>query len=73
MKATIQFFNTTLGRKWSVTKTFKNADHIDRYIKVVTSTPDKYNMSHDLDEVFIADKVEAFFYDTAQEFKLKNK
>ena len=71
MKATIQFFNTTLRRKWAVTKTFKNADHIDRYIDVVTSTPDKYNMSHDLDEVFIADKIESFIYNTAQEFKPK--
>ena len=73
MKATIQFFNTTLGRKWSVTKTFKSADHIDRYIDVVTSTPDKYNMSHDHDETFIKDEVDSFMYDLAQEFKLKNK
>tara|TARA_R110002012_G_scaffold65620_2_gene172227 strand:+ start:340 stop:561 length:222 start_codon:yes stop_codon:yes gene_type:complete len=73
MKATLQFFNTTLGKKWAVTKTFKNAHHIDRYIDVVTSTPDKYNMSHDHDETFIDDEVDSFMYDLAQEFKLKNK
>jgi hypothetical protein len=71
MKATIQFFNTSLGRKWAVTKTFKNAYHIDMYIKRVTGKPDKYNMCHDLDEVFISDKVDSFMYDLAQEFNRK--
>lgn len=71
MKATIQFFNTTLGRKWAVTKTFKNAHHIDMYIKRVTGKPDKYNMSHDHDETFIDDKVDSFMYDLAQEFNRK--
>ena len=73
MKATIQFFNTTKREKWSVTKTFNNAYHIDRYIDVVTSKPDRKNMSHVLDEVFIPNEVDAFFYQTAQEFKKSKK
>tara|TARA_R110002110_G_scaffold308103_1_gene521758 strand:+ start:52 stop:327 length:276 start_codon:yes stop_codon:yes gene_type:complete len=69
MKATIQFWNCTLRRKWAVTKTFKSQKDMDSYIDVVTTGVDKYGMQHDLDEVFIADVVDRFMSNTAKEFK----
>ena len=71
MKATIQFWNCTLRRKWAVTKTFKSQKEMDSYIDVVTTGVDKYGMQHDLDEVFIADVYSKVHRFMSKEFKPK--